>query len=81
MKITTCILRKIRTKSLWKNQKVDADHQNILVLKDGSIRIIDFDCSCFVSEECNLIAQQDEKIFKMFEELRRKRDPCNSCSP
>jgi len=52
-----------------------------LVLKDGSIRIIDFDCSCFVSEECNLIAQQDEKIFKMFEELRRKRDPCYSCSP
>jgi serine/threonine protein kinase len=60
---------------------VDIRPENILVLKDGSIRIIDFDCSCIASEERDLIAQEDDETFKMFEELRRKRDSCSSCSP
>jgi serine/threonine protein kinase len=64
----------------------DIRPENILILKDCSVRIIDFDCSILAPEELtgNLAMQGDQEIFKMFDELKGTGDKSghtDGCSP
>jgi len=49
----------------------DIRPENILILKDGSVRIIDFDCGLIVPPGlANLLTQENHEISKMFDELK-----------
>ena len=55
----------------------DIRPENLLVLEDGSVRIIDFDnAAIFSLSDINLIGQEKDEIKTMLESLRKSDSSC-----